>query len=213
MVAGSNPAEGATWYNVLVINYSSDFLINEIKNVEINKTAVYLKNFIDKDHLPKWAEILNSMYEVANNDFDEELNSYLNKDIEYLIGELIVHKDLYFNFKSNKNIVKKYFKIVPLMLEELQSLLQINQHPFGFYGPKISLGNYYAGFHKDNWNGAALQCEGKAIWRLVDENGTLNQYVLEPGDFVFFHKSLYHEISVEGPRATLLFNSNGIWYN
>lgn len=196
-----------------MINYSSDFLINEIKNVEINKTAVYLKNFIDQDHLPKWAEILNSMYEVANNDFDEELNSYLNKDIEYLIGELIVHKDLYFNFKSNKNIVDKYFKIVPLMLEELQNLLEIDHYPFGFYGPKISLGSYYASFHQDKWNGAALQCEGKAIWRLVDENGTLNKYVLEPGDFLFFHKSIHHEISVEGPRATLLFNSNGIWYN
>ena len=195
-----------------MINYSGDFLINEIKNVEINKTVIHLKNFIDEKYLPKWTEILNSIYEVANNDFDEELNSYLNKDIEYLIGKLIVNKNLYFNFMYDENITKKYFKVVILILEELKDLLQTNIYPFAFYGPKVSLGNYYASFHQDNWNGAALQCEGKAIWRLVDENGTLHKYILDPGDFLFFHKSLHHEISVEGPRATLLFNSNGIWY-
>lgn len=197
------------------INYSKEEILDSIKEAEANRSYCLLANFIDKDKLPQWSDFMNAAYYMASQNVDEVLSGQINKNKESLVGNLIITDGIYFNFKANREDNEKMF---PSMLE------LTNTVPVSFYGPKMSMGPYFVVPHQDRWHAATLQCEGEAIWSLKDEKYivghpdkfelndiNVHRITVKPGDFLYFSQKLFHQIEVEGPRASMLFNSIGIY--
>lgn len=67
-------------------------------------------------------------------------------------------------------------------------------------GPVISLDNGVMSPHRDVGNGAYLQILGNSFWKL----DTTDIIVLNPGDILFLHNRVMHEVWGEGPRMGLL---------
>lgn len=197
-----------------IINYSIEEILEGIKKAEAERSYYLAPGFVDKDKLPQWSDFMNAVYYMASQDKDEILESQINKNRESLVGNLIIQSGIYFNFKASYEDNEKLF---PKILEITRDI------PVNFYGPKISMGPYFVVPHQDRWHAATLQCEGEAIWSLKDEQGITGhppkfdiedpdvyRITVKPGDFLYFSQKLWHQIEVEGPRASMLFNANGI---
>lgn len=202
---------------MLGINYSKEEILDGFKKAEAERSYCLFTNLIDKNNLPQWSDFMNAAYSSASQDMDNILDGQINKSKEYLVGKLIIQAGVYFNFKGD------YLDNIALFPQVLNLLRITGEVPLGFYGPKVSIGPHFVIPHQDRWHAATLQCEGETIWTLKDEkyiSGEVSKFekddpnamriVLKPGDFLYFSQKLYHQIEVEGPRASLLFNSNGI---
>lgn len=197
-----------------ITNYAIEEVLEGIKKAEADRSYYLAPGFVDKDKLPQWADFMNAVYYMASQDKDEVLESHLNKERESLVGNLIIQKGIYFNFKASREDNAKLFP-------QIQEI--INGLPLAFYGPKISMGPYFVEPHPDRWHGATLQCEGDATWSFKDgqhiteniskfdlNDPLVHRITMKPGDFLYFSQKLWHQIEVDGPRASMLFNSNGI---
>lgn len=197
------------------INYSKEDILESIKKAEADRSYCVLSNFIDRDKLPQWADFINAIYYAAAQDKDEILDSQINKDLEYLIGKLIIQKGIYFNFKVTPEENKQMFPQIQEVIENL---------PLWLYGPKVSMGPYFVTPHQDRWHAATIQCEGETTWSLKDEkymsghvprfdidDPNVHRITLKPGDFLYFSQKLLHQIEVDGPRASILFNATGVY--
>lgn len=195
------------------INYSKEEILDGLKKAEDDRSYCLLTNFIDKNNLPQWSDFMNAAYYMASQDVDKTLSEQINKNKESLVGNLIVTDGIYFNFKGTYEDNKKMF---PQFLDIMKDV------PISFYGPKMSIGPYLVLPHQDRWHGATLQCEGETIWTLKDEkyvhghpekfkenDENVYRIIVKPGDFLYFSQKLYHQIEVDGPRASMLFNSTG----
>lgn len=201
-----------------LLNYTKDEIFTKILEAEENRSYVLFENFIKEDSMPKWSDFMNAMYATAAEKTDRVLAEQINKQLEYLVGNLIIKDGIYFNFKSTYEKNKKLFpSIIEMTLEMIANI------PISFYGPKISVGPYFVVPHQDRWHAATLQCEGEAVWSLKDEkyisghpekfelnDPNVHRITLKRGDFLYFSQKLFHQIEVDGPRASMLFNANGI---
>jgi hypothetical protein len=60
------------------------------------------------------------------------------------------------------------------------------------------------GRHKDNSDVWFLQCIGKTEWKIFDRD-KIYSYILDPGDFLFVPKYMYHETIPLSPRMGISF--------
>jgi hypothetical protein len=197
------------------INYSKEEILQNIIRAESERSYCLLKNFVDKNNLPQWSDFMRSIYYISSQDIDEVLQNEINKEKESLVGNLIIQNGIYFSFKAIHKEAEELFPDIVKMTYDL---------PISFYGPKISIGPYFVVPHQDRWHAATLQCEGNTVWSLKDEkhifdhvekfdinDSNVHRLIVEPGDFLYFSQKLFHQIEVDGPRASMLFNSNGIY--
>jgi hypothetical protein len=97
---------------------------------------------------------------------------------------------------------EKYF----LQLLEFQQLLGLQSH-----GPKVSIGPFHIGSHKDSFDGITVHCEGNNKWIISDKHLTediptyIQEFDLERGDLLFCPAGLYHSIKSDNARASLLY--------
>lgn len=159
-------------------------LLKSIKEAKDKNMPLFYKNFFNDDEIPRWDEILNCFYDQYNEKQNviTEYESYLS-----LIPD---------HFEQDK-----YF----LQLEEFKKTLFFECH-----GPKVSIGRFDIGSHKDVWDGLTVHCEGNNTWTVSDkpiwENPSyLESFDLGRGDILFCPKGLYHKIKSSNARASILF--------
>lgn len=206
-----------------MFNCTRKELIEGITKAEKDESYFLVKKLVSKENMPGWAEMLDSIYLMADQPLDEELDAVISKDIEKLIGRLLVSKGVYLTFKATQEENDKMFPKIKEMVDILRGLKDGFQ--IQFYGPKVSVGPHFIGPHQDSWHAATLQCEGNTIWSLKHEDkiedktklirfdredSDVSVITLEPGDFLYFSQKLFHQIEVSGPRGSLLFNSRGL---
>ena len=163
-------------------------LFNKFKEAKNKNKAFIIKNFFEDNQIPRWQEILDCIYDQydKNKDVSIEYKAYIT-----LIPDNIL------------NI--KYF----LQLLKLQESLSLQLH-----GPKISIGPFYIGSHKDNFDGVTVHCEGNSTWIISDKHLTEDtpEYIeifnVERGDLLFCPAGLYHSIKSSNARASILYVTN-----
>ena len=201
-----------------MINYDLKDFLHIVRDYNKNFKPYIFKNFINEEHLPSWFDFLNCIYQEWQEPTDEELAKEVAKNKEMLHGSVIVGSDLYMNaLGSTNNKHEKFETYFPVIFNMIQTINLETKLNIALSGPKMCIGPYKNLSHKDDWGAFSLQCQGQTTWIFSDtslmepEPPTYKEVIeMNPGDFVFFPKGMYHQIEVTAPRASLQFNTNFI---
>ena len=189
-----------------MINYSDEEIFEKISYAKKNQEAYFFKKFISEDALPNWKDFLNCIYEVQKQDRSYQFTNNNNMP-EETIGNLLITEKIHFAPQAIEYF--DYFNLINKDIKILNEIFKIN---FGFGGPKICLGNFTVGLHFDKWDAVNIQCEGKTIWN-VSDNNFKETYEMERGDLLFFPEGMKHSVESSTARANLVFNYPNILEN
>ena len=159
-------------------------LLKELQEAKKTNTPLICKNFFNDDEIPKWQEILDCLYDQYNED-----------------KQVITEYNTYLSIIPDNLQQDKYF----LQLSEFKQMLAFQCH-----GPKVSIGPFDVGSHKDGWDGITVHCEGNNTWIVSDKPTWDNPSYIESfdlgrGDLLFCPKGFYHSIKSSNARASILF--------
>lgn len=193
------------WQQDKVINVDLSSLKNNILKHKKENTAYFIKSFYSD--LPSWENLINCFSKEAAAD-----GSVIEKAMSKTSGEsrigTVVYKGFYLNVNCETQDLMDYFPGIYKML------IQINtdtSFEFRLSGLKISLMDYHVVPHSDSWDAFAIQAQGVSEWTIKSNDGLYKEdFIVEPGDFLFFPNECIHEINSVGPRSTFIFNSNSI---
>lgn len=162
-------------------------LLKKIKEAKQNNIPLIFKQFLNDDETPKWQEILDCIYDQYNEG-----------------KKVITEYDSYLSIIPDNLLQDKYF----LQLSNLKNTLKLQCH-----GPKVSIGPFNIGSHKDNWDAIAVQCEGNNTWTISDKPLTENplyveSFDLQRGDLLFCPQGIYHSIKSNNARASIIYVGN-----
>lgn len=189
-----------------MLNYSLEEVVKQIKMVEDEESYYLFKNFIQDEYVPTWREILKPIYDAAADKENEFLRGVINKNLETLVGNLIIIDGIYMNCVNKAGDLNKYFPVIAPIFQQINESLAPDRG-IAYYGPKISLGPYFVVPHHDKWNPGMLVCEGSALWTIRNDKNEEYKIKMNRGDFIYVHQTFSHQIEVDEPRAALLFNS------
>jgi hypothetical protein len=181
---------------------SSD--IKEIK-LRLDKGGYYiLRAFLGPEERPTWNQMINSLNQSAHTKADFHVNDpFVELQVNYVIRRGVGY---FYSFLDESD---KY--VGPLAAEIVKSLNE-NDLPFTMRGASIFMNLFteddYAKPHKDDWsNNLYIQCEGSSNWEFFENNDPTTPGILEtlrPGDAVLFSGDVYHSVSANTPRASIV---------
>lgn len=201
-----------------MINYDLKDFLHIVRDSNKNFKPYIFKNFINEEHLPSWFDFLNCIYQEWQEPINMALAEEVARNKETLNGTVIVGADLYINALGGADDkYKRFKKHFPIIFDMIETINRKTTFNLALSGPKICVGPYKNLSHKDDWAAFSLQCQGQTTWVFSDtslmepEPPTYKEVIeMNPGDFVFFPKGMYHQIEVTAPRASLQFNTNFI---
>ena len=176
--------------------------IDQIKRTLDENSFCLLSDFASPDQLPSWSEIIQSVNAAAQVKPDFHVNSPL---VERQINSTIRRGVGYFYSFFTADDEHVYPKLKPLTDE-----LEANDLPF--FGSSIFMNLFteddYASIHKDDWsNNLYIQCEGTTTWMFYtdgDSDKIIDSKKLNPGDAIFFTGDVYHSVTADTPRASVV---------
>lgn len=160
-------------------------LLKKSKDAKEKNIGLIFKKFFNDNEIPKWQEILDFIY--SQYFYNKEVN------LEY---------QLYITSLPDNQNNKDYFP----QLSNFKKYLGCHLN-----GPKISIGPFYIGSHKDSFDGFTVHCEGKNQWTLSDKDlkydtpEYIETFDLERGDLLFCPAGLFHSIKSSNARASILY--------
>ena len=72
-----------------------------------------------------------------------------------------------------------------------------------YFNDVENLGKHEDGFDQFFWN-----CIGHTTWEFEQEDGSIEKYILNPGDLMAIPAGVYHKVTSVTPRAGMTFSSN-----
>ena len=182
----------------------------EILNAKETHRGYFHKNFFSE--VPSWEEFLNCLFqevqsknpavELLTRPEDSEDNPFTQS--EKVVGNVIIIDNVYFSPQINHI---DYFKTLKNFQQDFMKTSGIS---IGVSGPKISVGPRLVHAHSDPWDAFSLQCQGSTVWTVSNKDGYKEEFLMEPGDFLFFPKEAMHELYCEEPRAGIIFNTGDV---
>lgn len=177
-----------------------DNLKEKILEHKSSKTGYMIKSFFSD--YPDWEVLLKCLGSESLQDGSYIDNVLVKNGVESRIGT-VIHSGLYFNVNIKENTLLEYF---PTAYKAMNNIWEATRFPLSLSGIKISIAPYDVVPHQDKWDGLALQLQGNSLWKISDpKSGYIEEFDLEPGDFLFFPVECLHEVVSKYPRATAIF--------
>lgn len=173
-----------------------------IKDTLEDNSFCALTGFLPIDQLPNWSTLLLSLNDAAHKTADFHVNDpFVETQINHVIRR---GAGYFYGFFDNSDVHVK-----PLLSETIKTL---EENDLPFFGNSIFINLFteddYARPHKDDWsNNIYIQCEGTTTWRFhqgTDLDECLDTITLNPGDAVFFTGDVYHSVTADTPRASIV---------
>jgi hypothetical protein len=176
-----------------------DNLKEKILDHKSSKTGYMIKSFLSD--CPDWETLLKCLAFESLQD-----GSFFDSVIPPNNGEsrigTVIHRGLYFNVNLKEDTMLKYIPTAHKAMEEIRDRTNFN---LSLSGIKISMAPYDVVPHKDKWDGMALQLQGVSSWVVSDPDSDYSEeFILEPGDFLFFPVECLHSVVSTNPRATAI---------
>ena len=173
-------------------------------------------------NLPGWEEILNILNRATRNpepQFTDLIKS--NNNFEIIYKDLLAIKKLsypeknssdhtidsdatfFFSLFFNKNTLKSVIsESIDNQIKEMDKILDISSD---YSSLKISLSEKFVPYEVHDWNTCIIHLAGKNDWWLKNDSVGLEKlYILEPGDMLLFQKDVWHQLSNELPRSSIV---------
>lgn len=197
-------------------------IIEDMRNNFINdwnKTGVHHCKGAMKS-LPDWEHIVNTLNfatrKEPTNDFNMQPTSF-----EVTYNDLIASKKLlYSKEKPNEFTIESeatfFFSlffapydrskfISESLSNEIDEIEKVFNISSDFNSLKISLSDKFVPYETHTWHTCIVQIAGINKWDLKDDRQDFqNTYILEPGDFLMFKEGIYHQVSNDGPRSSVV---------
>jgi hypothetical protein len=176
-----------------------DNLKEKILDHKSGKTGYMIKSFLSD--LPDWETLLKCLASESLQDGSFFDSVMLENSGESRIGT-VIQKGLYFNVNLKKDTLLKY---IPTAHKAMEEIAGITKFSLSLSGVKISIAPHDVFPHKDQWDGIALQLQGVSSWVVSDPDSDYSEeFILEPGDFLFFPVECLHGVVSTNPRATAI---------
>ena len=180
-----------------------------------DQEILHFKNFQQPD--VTWEDALKFVYDLsfdyASKEFKEQAER--NPDVLYLYGKIIFNKG-YFLFEES-NLFKHFKGIEELMsrvnggVSGKDCLHYTGWDNFGecscnqqwhIQTLRLSIGEHKVENHNDPCDVLYWQVLGNSTWVMNDST----EYVLEPGDLLYFNKEDTHRVLQDSPRAGIIID-------
>jgi hypothetical protein len=180
-----------------------------------NQEILYFKDFQQPDIT--WEDALKFVYDVSLGDPSEELRERLGKvSVDAcLIGGAIFNRG-YFLFEESN--LFKYFKGIEELMSRVNGGVS-GKNCLHYSGPenfghcsceqqwhiqtlRLSIGGHEVMNHRDPCDVLYWQVLGISTWVMNDSA----EYILEPGDLLYFNKEDLHRVLQDGPRAGVIID-------
>lgn len=198
-------------------------IIEDMKNNFINdwnETGVYHCKGLMSD-LPDWNYIVNVLNIATRKENTTQEQNMVPSPFEVPYKDLLAVKTLsYSKEKPNEFVIESdatfFFSIFfdprdkPKMIstslsnqiDEMENIFDIS---LNFSSLKIALSDKFVPYENHSWHTCIVQIAGINKWELKDDRQNFKEtYILEPGDILFFKEGIYHQISNEGPRSSVV---------
>jgi hypothetical protein len=161
-----------------------------------------LPEFIPAGQLPNWSDLINAVNEAAHKPADFHVKDpFVETQVNFTIRRGIGYFHSFFDNSS----VQINSKLAPVLQE-------LKDNGLEFFGNSIFLNLFteddYARPHGDGLgNYIYIQCEGSASWMLyknADSEDPFDTVVLSPGDAICFTGDVYHAVTANSPRASIV---------
>lgn len=197
-------------------------IIEDMKNNFINdwnKTGVHHCKGAMRD-LPDWEHIVNTLNLATRQESTQEVNMK-PASFEVPYKDLFAIKKLsYSEEKPNEFTIESeatfFFSLffaphdrpkfisesLSNQIDEIEKVFNISSE---FSSLKISLSDKFVPYENHTWHTCIVQIAGINKWELKDDRQDFqNTYILEPGDILMFKEGIYHQVSNEGPRSSVV---------
>jgi mannose-6-phosphate isomerase class I len=173
--------------------------LSTIQDHRTNKQVLHMKNFISD--LPKWDNFFSHLNEMIKRVDEGFGNPGVMDRGGYIKGGVNFWETLTMTVEYP---TERHFTFLNQYIDKLKSI-----HPHDYRGcfTVISLTNAEktTSKHTDPVDVFYMQTIGKVVWEITKDDGTVNRYLLEPGDVIFVPAFTWHEIISLEPRAALSF--------
>jgi hypothetical protein len=173
--------------------------LDVIKTCKENKQVLHMKKLFD--NVPSWDNFFSHLNEMIKRTDEGLGNPGVMDRGGFIKGGVNFWETLTMTVEFP---TERHFEHLNHYVETLKSM-----HPFNYRGcfTVISLTNAEktTSKHTDPVDVFYMQSIGRVIWEITKDDGTVTQYVLEPGDAIFVPAFTWHEIISLEPRAALSF--------
>lgn len=149
-----------------------------------NNQVLFMKSFIKDENLPNWEIALRHIHDNI-----DIIQKYLTQsaDMGYPIEKTnsviipgAMNKNYYPNFD---NLKKQINSLYPNDIQAMMTFISFKER-------------FQKHVHQDHYDNFYIQCIGKSLWRLWNEDTSeiVEQYELEPGDVIFVPKLRHHDV-------------------
>lgn len=139
------------------------------------------------------------------------LKNYIKSDLSWdnVIYNIDINTQENYSIKSLSNygiVIHNIFNIekVNIILDEIKKNNTNHNHFSAHMYISLSKKSKTFGKHKDCSDVWFWQCIGKTNWE-VFENNQIYSYILDPGDFIYVPKNIFHNVIPMSPRVGISF--------
>jgi mannose-6-phosphate isomerase-like protein (cupin superfamily) len=180
-----------------------------------NQEVLYFKDFQQPDI--SWEDVLKLVYDLSSGQAGEEFKEQTERDPAslYLFGKVIFNAG-YFLFEESN--LFKHFKGIQELMSKVNGGVSgencIHYTGWDNFGHcscdqqwhiqtlRVSIGYHKVENHRDPCDVLYWQVLGTSTWIMNDST----EYVLEPGDLLYFNKEDAHRVLQDGPRAGIIID-------
>jgi hypothetical protein len=178
-------------------------IIDEFEKLKKDKKALLLPSYFNLKF--DW----NDGVALLNNASNDNNNLDIMKSFEEIgfntKGSLATRAVAYFqSLISFPSQYKEIDDVIKSIYKDLNCHENIPQSHQVF--TNLSGGDYSSSKHKDNWGVVYIQLIGQTGWKIYKELDTdlvLQEFIMKPGDVAVFDKGTIHEVSADSPRMAI----------
>ncbi len=183
------------------------------QNAKLNKEILHFKNF----QVPEmtWEEVLKFVYDLSLINSEEIIKRGQRSENVQVIGSVICNKG-YFLFDEN-NLFDRFSGITELMtkINDGDSGKECMAYTEGGRGKcncnaywhmqalRFSITNHTISDHNDPNDVLYWQVLGTSKWIMNNKE----EYILSPGDLLYFNQEDSHKVLQDGPRAGIIIDA------
>jgi hypothetical protein len=160
-----------------------------------------IDSWSDMDGERKWEVKYKNILAVKKIEYDQENHPFVESDATFFFALFFPEKELHVKLSES----------LQNQIIDMNKILDIDTD---YNSVKISLSPKHVPYESHVWHTCIIQLQGINNWSLRDKRSQFEkEYLLEPGDCLFFKEGVEHQLSNDEPRSSLVgrftFNEGG----